>query len=269
MKNFKEFSNKKNMRNFNFKKSIFAMVCLLVIFAGIGAVYSVAREGEGIAKFLNGSTPSITSAFLDKEKYFPGDIMKITVETEDASKVKAFVENEMGFNEVSLVAMAVLEGKETWTGNWKVENSLTDKKYKLKIVASNKSGSVETMLEWEDPNPGHPWNQIDNFPGACPAGQYINQIGNPPSCSTPTGGSPVSWNCEYVVGPPAIYLGWPYTNTEALCSAGYVLISGGGSTNNCDEYAQGIVGGSSRLGWWVSNRESEGTSVTPFALCCK
>lgn len=173
------------MKTLNFKKPILAMVCLLAIFAGIGAVYSVAKEEKGIIKFLNGPAPSIINAFIDKEKYFPGNIMAITAETKDALEVKAFVENEAGFNEANLVVAASFNGKETWTGKWKVKNALTGKKYKLKIVAYNKSGTAETVLEWEDPNPGHPWSQIDGFPAACGAGQYVNQIGDPPTCATP------------------------------------------------------------------------------------
>ncbi|MBU4338820.1 hypothetical protein KKB43_01460 [Patescibacteria group bacterium] len=184
------------MKTLNFKKPILAIIFLLAIFAGIGIVYSAAKEGKGIVKFLNGPTPSVTNAFIDKEKYFPGDIMDITVETKDALKVKALVENEVGFNEVNLVVTASFEDKETWKGKWKVENSQEGKKYKIKIIASNKSGTTETVLEWEDPNPGHPWTQIDNFPAACGAGQFVNQIGNPPTCATPAGGSPTTWTCN-------------------------------------------------------------------------
>jgi len=38
-------------------------------------------------------------------------------------------------------------------------------------------------------NPGHPWSQIDGFPGPCGAGQYVSGIGATLSCGTPAGGS--------------------------------------------------------------------------------
>lgn len=57
-----------------------------------------------------------------------------------------------------------------------MENSLSGKKYKLKIVASNKSGTAETVLEWEDPNPGHTWSQIDTFPAACGGNDFVKGI---------------------------------------------------------------------------------------------
>lgn len=161
----------------------------MIIFTGFGIFYSIAKEGKGIVKFLNGPNPSVTNAFIDKEKYFSGDIMAITVETKDALGVKAFVENEIGFNEVIFVVMARFEGKETWSGKWKVENSLNGKKYKLKIIAFNKSGTAETVLEWEDPNPGHPWNQIDSFPPACGAGEFVRGLGSSLTCAAGGGSS--------------------------------------------------------------------------------
>ncbi len=173
------------MKIFSFKKPFLIIICLFIVFAGIGVVYSAAKERKGIIKFLNGPTPSITNAFIDKEKYFLGDTMAITAETKDAMGVKALVENEAGFNEVALVAVASFEGKATWQGKWKVENSLYDKKYKLKIIASNKSGITETVLEWIDPpNPGHSWSQIDGFPAACPANQFVTGIGTALTCAS-------------------------------------------------------------------------------------
>lgn len=254
------------MKSLNLKKTILSAICLLAFFAGIGIVYSAAKEGKGIIKFLNGPTPSITNAFIDKEKYFPGDIMAITAETKDASRTQAFVENEAGFNEVILIVAASFEGKETWTGKWKVENSQEGKKYKLRIVASNKSGIAETILEWEDPNPGHPWNQIENFPAACPLGQVINKIGDPPSCIIPPGGSPTTWDCEYVKSPIiSNYMEFGY----AYCTDGRKLISGGVSEINFETYSEGPINGAGRDGWFVRHEDSTGFRIGAYAICCK
>lgn len=213
------------MKILNFKKPFIITICLLIFFLGAGAVYSIAKEKTGIIKFLNGPTPSITNAFIDKEKYFPGDIMNITAETKDASAVKALVENEVGFNTVPLVVMASFNGKETWTGKWKVENSQEGKKYKIKIIASNKSGTSETILEWEDPNPGHPWSQIDGFPADCPAGQYVSAIDNG-ACSTPSVSA--TFECNDVSGIAGV-------NGYAQCAAmgaDWVCVARGGG-NSC------------------------------------
>lgn len=248
------------MKILDSKKAILTIVCLLAIFAGIGAVYSAAKEEKGIIKFLNGPIPSIANAFLDKEKYFPGDIMTITAETENASEVKAFVENEKGFNEVNLVVAASFNGKETWTGKWKVENSLSDKKYKLKIVASNKSGTAETVLEWEDPNPGHPWGEIDNFPAACAAGKYASAVGATLTCSTPS----ASVTCSIVTASAA----GPSADATAFCGTG--VVTGGGCyvglTDNWTRLYQGIpvIGGyRCTIKWGVDE-----SSVTAYAVCC-
>lgn len=213
------------MKILNSKKSILTIICLLAIFAGIGAVYSIAKEEKGIIKFLNGPTPSITNAFLDKEKYFPGDQMAVTAETQNASEVKAFVENEKGFNEVNLVVAASFNGKETWLGKWQVENSLSGKKYKLKIIASNKSGTAETVLEWEDPNPGHPWSQIDTFPAACGGNDFVKGVGAALTCATPAGGS---LNCTQATGSYTATNSGIAWSVNCPLGVGYTATGGGG-----------------------------------------
>jgi hypothetical protein len=139
---------------------IISAAVLVVILATI----YVASNQEIMAKITGaktGNMPIITNAFLDKTKYLPGDQMLITAETKNASSVKAFIENEKGYNEIDLVMTIKNNGKETWMGQWKVSNSLDGKEYNLKITAYNKSGSAEKMLTWIDPNPGHSWNQMD------------------------------------------------------------------------------------------------------------
>ncbi|MFH1048472.1 MAG: hypothetical protein V1732_02310 [Patescibacteria group bacterium] len=251
-----------------------AAVLPVLALALIGTVCAV--SGGQILSAISGikasDSPVITNAFTDKAKYFPGDQMAITAETKNASEVKAFVENEKGYNEVNLVVAASFNGKETWTGKWKVENSLNGKKYKLKIVASNKSGTAETVLEWEDPNPGHPWSQIDNLPAACPAGQFAAGFGAwnattgaPLTCATPAGGSPTAWTCEYMTVSATVGDG---NSAESLCSSGYVVISCIPSTSNCNECAAGIVGGSARQGCWITNADT-GCRCSVNTLCCK
>ncbi len=203
------------------RKIVLSAILLLALIGGIYAANS-RQILSAISGIKASDSPVITNGFTDKEKYFPGEQMTITAETQNALEVKAFVENEKGYNEVNLVVAASFNGKETWTGKWKVENSLSGKKYKLKIAASNKSGTAEKMLEWEDPNPGHPWNQLEGFPAACGAGQFVNQIGNPPTCATPS----------------ATLLGWEIVSAtdvfsvSVTCPAGKRVISGGCSANS-------------------------------------
>ncbi|MFH1048468.1 MAG: hypothetical protein V1732_02290 [Patescibacteria group bacterium] len=223
-----------------------AAVLAVLALALIGTVCA-ANSGQ-ILSVISGikasDSPVITNAFTDKAKYFPGDQMAITAETENALEVKAFVENEKGFNEVGLVVAASFNGKETWTGKWKVENSLSEKKYKLKIVASNKSGTTEKMLEWEDPNPGHPWIQIEGFPAACAAGKYVTGLGASLTCGTPSGkpfGGIYTMNVD-----GTCRLGNPFTGA-CSCPAGFT------PSMFHDWYTPGCDGGFYSDGWRVAN----------------
>ncbi|MBU3925373.1 hypothetical protein KJ854_05595 [Patescibacteria group bacterium] len=261
------------MKTLNFKKPILAIIFLLAIFAGIGIVYSAAKEGKGIVKFLNGPTPSITNAFIDKEKYFPGDIMAITAETENALEVKAFVENEKGFNEVGLVVAASFNGKETWTGKWKVENSLNGKKYKLKIVASNKSGTAETVLEWEDPNPGHPWSQIDGFPADCAAGEYVTGLGASLICSATLANLDCSVVTNIGAAPSYVSIATCATDEQLIAGGSECAVPGGAF---CGEpgFGLGVVHTSIPSGnsWVVDCYKSDlsgDTCSKAYAFCCK
>jgi len=252
-----------------YKKIIILASMILVIALGI-----LITKNQGISAKILGlanDPPAITNAFTDKEKYFPGDIMAITAETKDASAVKALVENEKGFNAVNLVAVTSFEGKETWAGKWKVENSQNGKKYKIKIVASNKSGTAETVLEWEDPNPGHPWSQIDGFPSACTGTDFVKGLGASLSCATPGGLS----SCTIASSNAGASNGsesW----VSATCPATYTLTGGGCdlSEYGSGHYTRNHPNGAN--GWYCLSYCGAGgcpvgspLPLVAYAVCCK
>lgn len=80
---------------FKFIKNI-KLLILIVALAGAG-IYVAASQSllAKVSLFSAGFPPAITNAFLDKEKYYPGEQMLITAETENANSAKAFVENEI------------------------------------------------------------------------------------------------------------------------------------------------------------------------------
>lgn len=249
------------------KKIVLSAILLLVLIGGICAANS--RQILSVIYGIKASdAPVITNAFIDKEKYFPGDIMAITAETKDALEVKAFIENENGFNEVGLVMTVTFNNKETWLGKWKVENSLTGKKYKLKIVASNKSGTAETVLEWEDPNPGHPWSQIDNFPAACPAGQFTRWTGADLACATPVG-APSTWNCTVSSQTNTNTFGNGFVVvTRATCAAG-LRVGGGCVTGDSSKLEAAAPDLFNPNQWYCRAALLNGETLRSSVICCQ
>ncbi len=246
------------------RKIVLSAILLLALIGGIYAANS-RQILSAISGIKASDSPVITNGFTDKEKYFPGEQMTITAETQNALEVKAFVENEKGYNEVNLVVAASFNGKETWTGKWKVENSLSGKKYKLKIAASNKSGTAEKMLGWEDPNPGHPWSQIEGFPAACGGNDFVKGIGAALTCATPSGGTPVCTVRNNTVSSVA------GESVTAIASCiGMEIAMGGGcgfvsGTNFTDVTAE--VPTTNAYACTLGSPNS-GNSVTAYVVCC-
>ena len=106
-------------------------ISLLIILI-IAIIYILINQNIVTRTIDKNDMPVITNAFLDKTKYFPGDLMLITVETKKSSFVKAFVENEKGYNEVNLIMTVQNNDRDTWIGQWKVRDSLDSKEYHRK-----------------------------------------------------------------------------------------------------------------------------------------
>lgn len=243
-------------------------VKLMVLIAALAGIGIYVTNGQPLlaklSLFSAGSPPVITNAFLDKEKYFPGEQMTITAESTNASEAKAFVENENGFSEIGLIMTVNFNNKKTWMGKWDVRNSLSGKKYNLIIVAYNKSGSTEKTLKWEDPNPGHPWNQIDSFPAACGAGQYVSGVGASLTCSTPAGFTGCT-STSYTSANLATGANQQFSKAcpagKSISGGGCSIAAGGGAGEIWDSHPFNNT-------WWCTFDIGNVSAIQVWAVCC-
>lgn len=227
------------------KRNNVIFILSLVVFIAILSAGGYKKISAQISD-INFSMPAITNAFLDKEKYFPGDQMNITAETENTSSVKVMIENEKGYNETSLVMVAKNGSRQTWTGKWKVENSITGKIYNIDISAISKAGIAEKKLTWEDPNPGHPWNEIDGFPPECPTGQVVRGIGATLSCIS-GGGLP-----ETAIWSSPTFSWWDSSPNSVIIGT-YTIGSKGGHLGTLDGIFSGSHYCTDHLEYFVNN----------------
>ncbi|MDF1498571.1 MAG: hypothetical protein P1P85_04445 [Patescibacteria group bacterium] len=152
-------------KKINDKKIIFSLVFVLFLYVFFGFTMMSNRQdnektyGEVLGVNIN-NAPVIEKILLNKTKYAPGDEMLITVESKKAKSINVFIENEKGYQKISLFLKEIIKDKQFWTGKWTVINSLDQKKYNLKTIAYNEFGTYEKMSFWIDPNPGHDLSSI-------------------------------------------------------------------------------------------------------------
>ncbi len=186
------------------------------------------------------SSPEITTAYLDKAKYQPGDQMLITAQITDdwgIKKIEAQVENEKGWDTVNLILLTGNNRKGTWQGAWKLHDTVGVKEYKTKIIATDLSGqTAEKTLLWVDPVQSHPPEQIR--PGTFQSGSYKFPdglgIGVDAAASdklkvvkTSTGGNAINANCAAGTG---------------SCDAVYAVSDGGIGVKGTSTSNYGVYG---------------------------
>ncbi|NOQ55973.1 MAG: hypothetical protein GQ477_04180 [Nanohaloarchaea archaeon] len=106
----------------------------------------------------------INTAYLDKQKYMPGEQMIVTAAVSDVDYVTAYIETDVGVDVVSMVLVTGTKKEGTWQVAWTLHDTQT-KEYFAKIVAVSESGiEVEKVLSWFDPIVSHSWNEITDIP---------------------------------------------------------------------------------------------------------
>ncbi|MFA7169281.1 MAG: hypothetical protein WC178_00285 [Candidatus Paceibacterota bacterium] len=182
------------------KKEIVLISVILLVFVLLGVICAVVTEKKyGVAQQSDSfsSSPEIINVFLNKNKFIVGDQMLITVEVKDLSGVKAYVENENGESETIMSLITGDEKHGTWQGTWEVQDTLDEKKYQTRIVATSAAGDeFESSIEWTDPNPGHNLSQV-----------VVDQNLNMGGYGITLGGeTKTSWSSEGVITSPAIWV---------------------------------------------------------------
>jgi len=149
---------KENNKNDNKIIALLFFVFFLYIIFGVVIMNNQNNNEKSIAVVLNtnrSNLPVIEKILLNKTKYSPGDEMILNIEAIKAKSINAFIENEKGYQKISLTLQENAEEVQFWTGNWIVADSIDKKRYNLKTIAYNEFGTYEKMSFWIDPNPGH------------------------------------------------------------------------------------------------------------------
>ena len=130
-------------------------------FSDIASVFSLIVDPVFSVFGVTGTSPVIVTAYLDKQKYMPGEQMTVTAAVEGAESVRAYIENDAGVDEVDMILITGNKEKGTWQCVWVLHDTVGDKEYKTRVAAISSGGlEVEKVLIWFDPNPGHSADEI-------------------------------------------------------------------------------------------------------------
>ena len=130
-------------------------------FSDIASVFSLIVDPVFSVFGVAGTSPVITTAYLDKQKYMPGEQMTVTAAVEGAESVRAYIENDAGVDEVDMILITGNKEKGTWQCVWVLHDTVGDKEYKTRVAAISSGGlEVEKVLIWFDPNPGHSADEV-------------------------------------------------------------------------------------------------------------
>ncbi|MBW6461505.1 MAG: hypothetical protein K0B07_00440 [DPANN group archaeon] len=151
--------NKKMMLLFSLFVLSFVFISGTVYAFSFGDVYSV-LFGSVLSVFDTSDTvPVINAAYLDKQKYMPGEQMIVTASVSGAKYVKAYIETDVGVDEVDMVLVTGTKEDGTWQVAWTLHDTVT-KEYFTKIVAVSKDDiEDEKVLIWADPTVSHSWDE--------------------------------------------------------------------------------------------------------------
>lgn len=159
----------------------FVFISETVYAFSFGGVYS-ALFGSVLSVFDTSDTvPVINIAYLDKQKYMPGEQMMVTASVSGAEYVKVYIENDVGVDEVDMILVTGTKADGTWQAAWTLHDTQT-KEYFAKIVAvSDDEIEVEKVLMWFDPTVSHSWDET-----SCDNNLCVDTINNRVGIGTTT-----------------------------------------------------------------------------------
>ena len=156
--------DKKRMLLFSLFVLSFVFISGTVYAFSFGDIYS-ALFGSVLSVFDTSDTvPIINIAYLDKQKYMPGEQMIVTASVSGAKSVRAYIETDVGVDEVDMILVTGTKNDGTWQAAWTLHDTQT-KEYFAKIVAvSEDEIEDEKVLIWFDPIVSHSWNELIDIP---------------------------------------------------------------------------------------------------------